>query len=106
MFQVKNVPGHRLLIKPDPVKERVTRGGILIADIDGQRARQAAGVTGTVVQVGDTCWKELGGESWCKVGDRVLYAKYAGVSVDDDQGEPQYVIINDEDILSVISEEQ
>lgn len=104
-MQILKTPGHRVLVKPDPVREKKTRSGILIADIDGQRARQMAGVTGVVIQVGDTAWKELGGEAWCKEGDRVLYAKYAGVNVEDDEGEIVYVILNDEDILSVIAKE-
>jgi co-chaperonin GroES (HSP10) len=106
MFQILKTPGHRVLIKPDPVREKRTTSGLIIADIDGQRARQAAGVTGTVVEVGDTCWKEFGGDPWCRVGDRVLYAKYAGVSVEDNQGEQAYVLLNDEDILAVISGEE
>ena len=105
MFQILKTPGHRVLIKPDQVQLEKKVGSIVIPDIDGKRAKQAAGVTGVVVEIGDTCWKEFGGEPWCQVGDRVLYAKYAGVSIEDDNHEQQYVILNDEDILSVISKE-
>ena len=104
-MQILKTPGHRVLVKPDPVREKRTRSGILIADVDGQRARQMAGVTGIVVQVGDTAWKELGGDPWCEEGDRVLYAKYSGVTVEDDDGEIDFIILNDEDILSVIAKE-
>jgi co-chaperonin GroES (HSP10) len=100
---VLKTPGHRVLIKPDVVREKRTKSGLIIADIDGQRARQAAGTTGTVVEVGDTAWKEFGGEPWCKVGDRVLFAKYAGVGIENDDGEIAFVILNDEDVLGVIS---
>lgn len=103
--------GHRVIVKPDPVEVK-SKGGIVIAYKDKQR-EQASAQKGTVVAVGDMAWKNSlygygieGWKPWCKVGDRVFFARYAGKTFrDDDDPEDIFTVMNDEDIQCVIVEE-
>lgn len=89
---------HRILVKPDSV-ETVSAGGIVLAI--NEKREQAAAERGTVVSMGDTVFKDFGGDaSTLKVGDRVAYAKYAGKTISD--GKEDLVILNDEDIVAII----
>ena len=94
--------GHRVLVKQDPIKKKST-GGIIIA-YENEAAEQQAGVTGTVVEVGPTTQKDpsLGGEPWAKVGDRILYAKFAGKQFTDPNTKEQFLVLNDEDVVAVL----
>jgi co-chaperonin GroES (HSP10) len=90
--------GHRLLIKPDPIEEKTQSGIILAVD---ERLARANMDKGTVVRIGKTAFKDLGGEKWCDVGDRIIYARGAPKIVEDpDTGEP-YAILNDEDVCAI-----
>jgi len=92
---------HRILIKPEKV-ENVSKGGILLA-IDEKR-EQAAAEKGTVVLIGSTAFKDFGGDpNIISVGDKVYFAKYAGKTVEEEDG-TEYILLNDEDIIGVINE--
>ncbi len=91
--------GYRVLIKPDPLEETFGDSDIIVVHTDERLAR-AATVTGELVAVGKTAWADSS-EPWCRVGDKVIYAKYAGKQiVDPDTGE-EYLVVNDEDILAI-----
>jgi co-chaperonin GroES (HSP10) len=94
--------GHRVVVKQDPI-EKKSKGGIIIAH-ENEAAAQQAGVTGTVLAIGPTAWKDpsLGGEPWCKVGDKVLFAKFAGKSFTVPETEEAVLLMNDEDVMGVI----
>ena len=66
--------------------------------------REAAAVEyGTVISVGPTAFKDYGRDPTILTGgDRISFAKYSGKSVTDSDGS-KYVILNDSDILCVIS---
>lgn len=82
------VLGARLLILPDP-KETTTATGIIIPD-----ASQESQASGTVVSVG-----ELQALKYrVRVGDRVMFKKFIGVSATHD-GVP-HLIIREEDVLA------
>lgn len=94
------VRGYRVLVKADEI-ETVSRGGIVI--VQDEKLEKAAQQTGIVVGVGHTCWYDE--DPWCKVGDRILFAKYAGrLIVDPDTGE-DYMVMNDKDVIIVIEGE-
>lgn len=60
---------------------------------------------GTVVSLGEGRWSEFHGifyPSFLKVGDRVIYAKYAGTEVVD--GGKKYLLLNEREIFAVISQ--
>lgn len=95
------VCGHRVLIKPYYPEEK-TAGGIIVGIGKEYQLEKNATQEGVVVGIGDTAWSDpgLGGVPWCKVGDHVYFAKYAGKQVKD--GEEDFFIINDEDVQAVI----
>jgi co-chaperonin GroES (HSP10) len=96
--------GYRVLIKPDPIEKTTASGLIIKTD---ERLDKHTRHTGTVVKIGSTAWKDVGdGTPWCEVGDKVIYAKYAGSWITDpatvdpltDKGE-EYILIADQDLL-------
>lgn len=101
MSEAKILPtGGHVLVKPEKVEE-VTKGGIILTQTT-RDSEQAAATIGTIVAIGPSAWKDLDdGTPWCKLGDKVSYAKYAGVSMKGADNE-SYVLINDNDILSVL----
>jgi len=107
---MKIIPcGHRLLVRADVAVEkddayvRAKAMGIEIAK--STVAQEQTGMDrGTVLDIGPTCWQhsDYGGNPWCGVGDRVIYAKHAGKVIEQD-GE-FLVLLNDEDVVAVIKE--
>lgn len=94
------VVGHRVLIEPYFPKE-TTDWGFKIDVGDSFKREQASTQEGTIIGVGPNAWLAFDdGKPWAKVGDRVIYAKYAGkfVKVED----KTYVIVNDEDVQCVL----
>lgn len=107
MIQIK---GPRVLVlqdkldEKDPVFASAKRAGIQIADHSKEkRLEQNAVDEGTVVDIGPNCWQAQVGDGtpWCKIGDRVVFAKYGG-SIRK-EGEDIYLILNDEDIIGVVA---
>lgn len=93
--------GHRVLIKPEVVEEK-TAGGIILAQTTKDRDQQAT-MRGTVAAVGVNAWKAFDdGLPWAAVGDKVVFRKYAGEVIKDNDIE--YRVVNDEDILAVVKE--
>lgn len=90
--------GYRVLVKPDEIEETSEGGIILVQDRKLERAGQ---VRGTLVQVGELAWSESD-KPWAEVGDWVLYARYAGMTLDDPITGEQYHVMNDEDIIAVL----
>lgn len=91
---------HRLLIKPDPL-ENVTDSGIVYV-LD--KREQDAGVTGTVVAIGNTAflaYSTTPQDEGITVGTKIYYAKYSGAKIKDSE----YLWLNDEDVLGVVTDE-
>lgn len=88
--------GERVVVKPLPTEE-VTKGGIVIPDTAKEKPQE-----GEVVAVGPGRLLENGTRVPIdlKVGDRILFSKYAGNEVKLD-GE-EYLIMREADILGVI----
>ena len=93
--------GHRVLIKAEEVEE-LTEGGILLPT-EIQKREQLAEIRGRVVEIGSTAYSDQV-EPFCKVGDRVIFAKYSGIVYGGKDG-VEYRVINDLDIVAVIDEE-
>ena len=92
--------GWRLLVLPFKMKEK-TKGGIIMSDVTIER-QQVASQCGLVVALGDQCYdKERYPEGpWCKIGDWVVFARYAGSRIQIDGGEVR--LLNDDEILATI----
>lgn len=88
--------GDRVVLKPSP-KEEVTKSGLVIPDTAKEKPQE-----GTVLAVGPGRLDEQGKRlpMDVKVGDKVLYAKYAGTEVKI-EGE-EYLILKESDILAIV----
>ena len=81
----------RVLVKPAPAEEK-TIGGIIIPDTAKEKP-----LKGEVIATGDGTKDEA---MVVKVGDTVLYSKYAGQELEFD-GE-KYLIMRQSDILAIL----
>lgn len=102
---------HRILVKPDSIEDKdeawkaAKRLGLDI--IKDERDREQAAIdTGTVIAYGDTVFVAFGAETNpIKVGDTVVYARYAGKVIEDPADKVRYVALNDEDVIAIITTE-
>ena len=89
--------GDRVVVKPVD-KEEMTKSGILLPDTAKEKPQegivQAVG-TGRILDNGTKIPMEL------KVGDKVLYAKFAGNEFKLD--EIEYLIVSEKDVLAVVA---
>lgn len=96
--------GHRLVVRPEKVEEtdevfsRARNAGIQLLERD-LRLEQISVDKGVVLAIGDTAFKDFGGEPWCNVGDTVAYARHGGKLVRDPTSDEHYLLLNDEDII-------
>jgi chaperonin GroES len=88
--------GDRLLVKPIEQEEK-TASGIILPETAKEKPQE-----GQVLAAGPGARKEDGVriEMDVKVGDRVLYAKYAGTEIKMDG--VKYLILRESDILAVV----
>lgn len=107
--------GHRLTVKPfkqaevDEVLKAAKESGFLkeFKIINSNEKREDASVDrGIVLAIGPTAWKAFDGTQWCKVGDEILFAKFAGKFVTDPETGEDVCVLNDEDVVAVIKEAQ
>jgi co-chaperonin GroES (HSP10) len=85
----------------DPMYKAAKAAGLHIPEGAEKTREQRSVDRATVVSISDMAWKDwFDGTPWCKVGDRVLIAKYAGKVVK--EGDKEFTLINDEDVLGVL----
>jgi co-chaperonin GroES (HSP10) len=94
--------GYRILVLPFTPKNK-TKGGILFSQETLDKARIAT-TCGYVLKMGDLAYtdKDKFGEPWCKKGDWVIFARYAGSRLPIDGGEVR--ILNDDEVLGTIKD--
>ena len=94
--------GYRILVLPFTPKNK-TKGGILFSQETLDKARIAT-TCGYVLKMGDLAYtdKDIFGEPWCKKGDWVIFARYAGSRLPIDGGEVR--ILNDDEVLGTIKD--
>jgi len=95
--------GWRLLVLPFTPKEK-TSGGIIIAQESLDKARIATNC-GYVLKMGPLAYRdkekfETG--PWCKKGDWVIFARYAGSRLPIEGGEIR--LLNDDEVLGTIKD--
>jgi len=95
------VVGNRVLIKPKEL-EKKTQTGIIINYGEAEKRHEAATMEGTIIDIGPCCWEDYSDRQWCQVGDRVIFAQYAGKIVKDPEDDQKYFVINDIDVQVVI----
>lgn len=89
--------GDRVFVKVSEAEEK-TAGGIYLPDNAKEKPQ-----IGEVVTVGDGKANDKGERVAVevKVGDKVLYSKYAGTDIK--LGSDEYVLLSEKDILAVVS---
>jgi chaperonin GroES len=89
--------GDRVVVTPLK-QEEVTKSGIVLPDTAKEKPQE-----GTVVAVGPGRILDNGSRSpmEVKVGDRVLYAKYAGTEFKIEDTE--YLVLRESDLLAVVA---
>jgi len=98
--KLPNPTGWRILILPFKMGDK-TKGGLHLADSTIERS-QVGSTCGLVLRMGPYCYdKEKFPEGpWCKEGDWVIFARYAGSRILIDGGEVR--LLNDDEILATI----
>lgn len=94
--------GHIVLVKPLEVEER-TASGIVISTRTQTRREEMGQTEAVVIALGNTAYSDQA-EPWCKVGDRVVFARYAGTERKGSDG-ATYRLINDLDVKGVLEGE-
>lgn len=94
-----NPCGWRVLVKPKEVLEK-SAGGIILATETTKEREQLSNTTGIVIAMGDQCYRD-GPSPWCSVGDKIIFAKYAGLLYKGKDGQ-QYRMINDKDVTGTL----
>lgn len=115
--------GHRVLVKMASIDERdkafasAKKAGIVFAEHEDTKRREAGVDRGLVIEVGPDAFKGFWFNSnphkdpaefepWCKAGDFIAFAKYGGMMIPDhDNPDLKYVVINDEDVVAILEEQ-
>ena len=93
--------GWRILILPFKMSEK-TKGGVIMNESTLER-QQVASQCGNVLAMGSECYKDkerYPNGPWCKVGDWVVFARYAGSRIEIDGGEVR--LLNEDEILATV----
>mgnify|MGYP003679762728 FL=1 len=93
--------GWRILILPFKMGEK-TKGGILMGQ-DTLEKQQVASQCGNILAMGPDCYRDKDRYKqgpWCKVGDWVMFARYAGSRIKIEGGEVR--LLNDDEVLATI----
>ena len=100
--QLPEPSGWRILVLPFTPKEK-TKGGLIIAQESLDRLRIATNC-GYVLKMGPLAYKDKNKfeDPWCKKGDWVIFARYAGSRLPIEGGEIR--ILNDDEILGTIQD--
>ena len=95
--------GWRILVLPFKMGEK-TKGGVLLGQESLDR-QQVASQCGNVIAMGDACYvdKERYPKGpWCKVGDWVIFARYAGSRIEIEGGEVR--LLNEDEVLATVQD--
>ena len=101
--ELPNPSGYRLLVLPFTPKEK-TKGGIIYAQESLDKARIATNC-GYVLKMGPLAYfdhDKFSTGPWCKKGDWVIFARYAGSRLPIEGGEIR--ILNDDEVLGTIKD--
>ena len=93
--------GWRLIVLPFKMDEK-TKGGIIMNESTLEK-QQVASQCGNVLAMGPQCYrdKERYPEGpWCKIGDWVIFARYAGSRIQIEGGEIR--LLNEDEILATV----
>jgi len=95
--------GWRILVLPFKMNE-TTKGGVIMNESTLER-QQVASQCGNVLAMGSECYKDkerYPTGPWCKVGDWVVFARYAGSRINIEGGEVR--LLNEDEILATVKD--
>lgn len=94
--------GRRVLVLPEEIKTTTASGIMLTTGVNELRERMAQ-IEGVVIEVGEGCWDDQPSGAWAKAGDRVIFAKHAGLIYDKENTKDgkTYRLINDLDVVAI-----
>jgi len=81
-----------------------TKGGVIINESTLER-QQIASQCGNVLAMGSECYKDkerYPTGPWCKVGDWVVFARYAGSRINIEGGEVR--LLNEDEVLATVED--
>jgi len=93
--------GWRLIVLPFKMDEK-TKGGIIMNESTLEK-QQVASQCGNVLAMGPQCYKDkerYPDGPWCKIGDWVIFARYAGSRIQIEGGEIR--LLNEDEILATV----
>ena len=93
--------GWRIIVLPFKMNDK-TKGGVLMTESTLER-QQIGSQCGLVLAMGPQCYKDkerYPEGPWCKVGDWVIFARYAGSRIQIEGGEIR--LLNEDEILATI----
>jgi len=95
--------GWRLLVLPFKMNEK-TKGGVLLGHETIER-QQVGSQYGNVLAMGPDCYSDKDRFTqgpWCKVGDWIIFARYAGSRIEIEGGEVR--LLNDDEVLATVQD--
>jgi co-chaperonin GroES (HSP10) len=102
---------HRILVKQQKLSEahkeykRAEALGIVIPEHEDTKRAQAGVDKGTVVKIGPTAYRDFNVSCPINLGDVVAFARFSGKTIIDPADEEEYVALNDEDIVAILTKE-
>ena len=93
--------GWRMLVLPFKMNEK-TKGGVILGESTLEK-QQVASQCGNVLAMGPYAYgdkQRFPDGPWCKVGDWVMFARYAGSRIKIEGGEVR--LLNDDEVLATI----
>lgn len=100
--------GPRVLIRvhTEQLSEQKTASGIVLAKTTDDYRKAAARETGTIIALGDQAFKSMfDGTPWCNCGDTVVFRRYAGEQIveEDEDGITSLRFVEDIDIFAIVN---
>lgn len=102
---------HRIIVKQQKLNEahkeykRAEAIGLIIPDHEDSKRAQAGVDKGVIVAIGPTAYRDFNTDVPIKVGDTVAFARFSGKVIVDPKDDEEYVALNDEDVVAILTGE-